>query len=160
MTNIRIGLGYDVHAFGESEKLVLGGVNIPYEKGLKGHSDADVLLHAITDALLGSLALGDIGTHFPDTDPAYKNADSLLLLKSAYKLVTENGYKVVNVDTTVIAEDPKLKPFIPQIRTRISGALGCDTEQVSVKATTSEKMGFAGRKEGIAVHAVVLVQEI
>lgn len=160
MTNIRVGLGYDVHPFGESEEFVLGGVNIPYERGLQGHSDADVLLHAITDALLGALALGDIGTHFPDTDPAYKNADSLLLLKSAYQLVTDKGYKLANVDAIVVAEAPKLKPFIPKIRTRISDALGCDTDQVSVKATTSEKMGFAGRGEGIAVHAVVLVQEI
>lgn len=156
---MRVGFGYDVHAFEEGRKLLLGGVNIPFEKGLRGHSDADVLLHAITDALLGAVALGDIGTHFPDTDPAWKDADSINLLKGAYKLVRDKRYVLVNVDATVIAEAPRLNPFIPQIRIRISNALGCSPDQISVKATTSEQMGFIGRGEGIAAQAVVLVQK-
>lgn len=157
---MRIGLGYDVHQLVSERDLILGGVKIPFEKGLSGHSDADVLLHAITDALLGSLAMGDIGTHFPDTDPAYKGADSLRLLASAYNMVTERGYELVNLDATVIAEAPKLKPFIRQIRNKISAVLNCDISNISVKATTSEKLGFAGREEGIAVHAVVLVEKL
>lgn len=158
--NMRIGLGYDVHPFVSGRDLILGGIKIPFEKGLKGHSDADVLLHSVTDALLGSLALGDIGTYFPDTDPAFKDADSLRLLTSAYKMVTEKGYELVNIDATVIAEAPKLNPFIHQIRSQISTALDCDVNNVSIKATTSEKMGFVGREEGIAAHAVVLVQKL
>lgn len=157
--NMRIGFGYDVHTFAGNRDLILGGVKIPFEKGLEGHSDADVLLHAITDALLGAAALGDIGTHFPDTDPAYKDADSLHLLGSAYELVKREGYEFVNIDATVVAEEPKLKEYIPAMRANISGVLQSDIDAVSVKATTNEKMGFVGRKEGIAVHAVTLLQK-
>ena len=156
----RIGLGYDVHPFDPDSELILGGVQIPHKYGLKGHSDADVLLHAITDALLGALSLGDIGTHFPDTDPAYKNADSAELLKKSYDLVKNRNYALANTDATVIAESPILKPFIADIRKSISTILDCEINQVSVKATTSEKMGFVGRSEGIAVHAVVLIKEL
>ncbi len=158
--NTRIGFGYDVHAFSEGRKLMLGGVHIPFEKGLIGHSDADVLLHVITDALLGALALGDIGTHFPDTDPAYKNADSSELLREAADLVEEHGYRLSNVDATVITERPKLLPFIEEICTSIAVILRCEVNQVSVKATTNEKMGFVGREEGIAAQSVVLVQKM
>lgn len=154
----RVGQGYDVHRFEPGSRVILGGVEIPFEKQLKGHSDADVLLHAITDAILGAAAMGDIGTHFPDTDPAYKGADSRELLKEAYKLVQDEGYQLGNVDATVIAERPKLMPVIPEIRKSIAGCLGCNLDQVSVKATTSEKMGFAGREEGIAVQAVALLR--
>ncbi len=157
--DVRIGYGYDVHAFEPGNELILGGIKIPFSKKLKGHSDADVLLHAVTDALLGSLALGDIGTHFPDTEPAYKNADSLILLKSAYKLVLERGYVLSNMDVTVVAEAPKLNPVIEQIQEKIAKALSCSVGQVSVKATTSEKMGFVGRGEGISAQAVVLVKK-
>lgn len=158
--NFRVGQGYDVHAFGEGRDLILGGVHIPNARGLRGHSDADVLLHAICDALLGALALGDIGTHFPDTDPAFKNADSMALLKECYKMVQKKGYLLVNADTTIIAEWPKLKPFINKMRESIAGALSCKTETISVKATTSEELGFIGREEGIAVQAIVLIKEI
>lgn len=157
MKKVRIGYGYDVHQFQEGRKLILGGVEIPSEKGLIGHSDADVLLHAITDALLGALALGDIGTHFPDTNDAYKNADSRKLLRDAYSLVIAKGYQIGNVDATLVLEAPKLRPFIEGIRKTISEDLKCSVGDVSVKATTSEKMGFAGREEGIIAHAVVLV---
>lgn len=157
MKGMRIGYGYDVHQLKEGRKLVLGGVEIPHESGLLGHSDADVLLHAITDALLGSLALGDIGTHFPDTDEAYKNADSRKLLRQSYELVKQKGYTIGNVDTTIIAEKPKLLPYIDQMRNNIAEDLGCLVEDISVKATTSEKMGFAGRKEGIVAQAVILI---
>lgn len=157
---MRIGFGYDVHPFEEGRTLVLGGVEIPGHRGLKGHSDADVLLHALTDALYGSLALGDIGSHFPDTDPEYKNADSAVLLSECYSEILENGYKIINADITVVAEKPKLQAHIPAIRKRISELLSCSVIAISVKATTSEKMGFVGREEGIAVHAVVLVEEI
>lgn len=159
MSEIRIGYGYDVHQLIEDETLVLGGIVIPHHKGLKGHSDADVLLHAITDALLGALALGDIGAHFPDTEPAYKNADSRLLLKKCYGLIQKKGYELVNLDATVIAEQPKLRPYIDDMRACIAQDLEVKIEDVSVKATTSEKMGFAGREEGIAVHSVVLIQK-
>ncbi len=157
--SFRIGLGYDVHPFDPASKLILGGVEISHHRGLKGHSDADVLLHAITDALLGALCLGDIGAHFPDTDLSFKNADSAILLQKSYHLVKEKLYTIVNVDATVVAEEPKLRPYIDQIRTSIAGILNCDKAQISVKATTSEKMGFVGRAEGIAVHAVVLVKK-
>lgn len=156
--SFRVGLGYDVHPFQENRKLMLGGIEIPFKKGLKGHSDADVLLHAITDALLGAASLGDIGKHFPDTDPSYKNADSTKLLKESYSLVKKEGFSIENIDSTVVAEKPKLSNYIPDIREHISGVLGCDESQVSVKATTNEKMGFVGREEGIAVHAVVLLK--
>ncbi|PKD42867.1 2-C-methyl-D-erythritol 2,4-cyclodiphosphate synthase [Rhodohalobacter barkolensis] len=156
--DIRIGYGYDVHAFEAGEELVLGGVKIPFQKKLKGHSDADVLLHAITDALLGALALGDIGVHFPDTDPEYKGADSLGLLEKAYDMVLGKGYSLSNLDATIIAEAPKLNPFIPDMAKNISSVLKCNEDLVSIKATTGEKMGFVGRGEGIAVQSVVLVK--
>jgi 2-C-methyl-D-erythritol 2,4-cyclodiphosphate synthase len=157
--SFRVGLGYDVHPFQEGRKLILGGVEIPFEKGLKGHSDADVLLHAITDAILGAATLGDIGQHFPDTDPAFKNADSAKLLRESYSLVQKEGLTIENIDSTIVAERPKLSQFIPNIRQRITEILSCDLDQVSVKATTNEKMGFVGRQEGIAVHAVVLLKK-
>ena len=157
--SFRIGLGYDVHPFEEGRELILGGVKIDSKKGLKGHSDADVLLHSITDALLGSLALGDIGTHFPDTDSAFKDADSSLLLQKSYRLIKDHGYVLVNADVTVIAENPKLNPYMDKIRKRVAEILSCLESQISIKATTSEKMGFVGREEGIAVHAIVLVEE-
>ncbi len=156
---IRIGHGYDVHAFAENRKCIIGGVTIPYEKGLLGHSDADVLLHAISDSLLGAAALGDIGKHFPDNDPEFKGADSLVLLGRVCGLLKENGYNVINVDSTVIAQAPKLAPFIDEMRKNIADALGVDVDFVSVKATTEEKLGFTGRKEGISAHAVSLIEK-
>jgi 2-C-methyl-D-erythritol 2,4-cyclodiphosphate synthase len=156
---IRVGFGYDVHQWADNRPLILGGVTIPHHQGLMGHSDADVLLHAITDALLGSLALGDIGTHFPDTDPQYKGADSGLLLQKAYELIRSKQYFLVNLDATVIMERPKLLKHIPSIRHRISELLDVDVTRVSIKATTSEKMGFVGRGEGAASMATVLVQQ-
>ena len=157
---MRIGQGYDVHRFAENRKLMLGGIEISHTRGLYGHSDADVLLHAITDAILGAFALGDIGTHFPDDDPEFKNADSRLLLEHSYNLVREQGYVIVNTDSTVVAEQPKLKPYISDIRKSISDILQCDISRVSVKATTGERMGFVGREEGIAVYSVVLLKEV
>lgn len=156
---IRIGHGYDVHAFSENRKCIIGGVEIPYEKGLLGHSDADVLLHAISDSLLGAAALGDIGKHFPDTDPEFKGADSLVLLEKVNKLLEKNGYRVVNVDATVIAQAPKLAPFIFDMRTNIAKALKTDVDFISVKATTEEKLGFTGRKEGVSAHSVCLIEK-
>lgn len=156
---IRIGHGYDVHAFAENRKCIIGGVTIPYEKGLLGHSDADVLLHAISDSLLGAAALGDIGKHFPDTDPEFKGADSLVLLEKVNDLLVQNGYKLVNVDSTVIAQAPKLAPYILEMRENIAKALKVDIDFVSVKATTEEKMGFTGRKEGISAHSVCLIEK-
>ena len=157
MSKLRIGHGYDVHKLVEGRRLILGGVDIPYEKGLLGHSDADVLLHAISDSLLGAAALGDIGKHFPDTDVAYKNADSLVLLSRVNEIISSAGYKVSNVDATVIAQAPKLAPFIPQMRLNIARALETDIDSVSVKATTEEHLGFTGEEKGIAAHAVCLV---
>src|SRR6056297_1345360 len=157
--DVRIGYGYDVHAFQPGAELILGGIKIPFSKALMGHSDADVLLHAITDALLGSLALGDIGTHFPDTDPDYENADSIILLKNVYQLILKRGYVLSNLDATVVAEAPKLNPVIPDMIDKIAESLDCDKDCVSIKATTSEKMGFVGRGEGIAVQAMVLVKK-
>lgn len=154
---MRIGHGYDVHRLVENRKLVLGGVEIPYEKGLLGHSDADVLLHAISDAILGAAALGDIGKHFPPDDAAYLNADSLELLKKVSCLICEKGYSVVNIDATVIAQKPKLLSYIEQMRKNISLALDIPFDAVSVKATTEEKLGFTGSGEGIAAHAVTLL---
>jgi 2-C-methyl-D-erythritol 2,4-cyclodiphosphate synthase len=156
--SFRIGLGYDVHPFIENRPLILGGITIPHAAGLQGHSDADVLAHAITDALFGALALGDIGTHFPDDDPEYKNADSLILLEKCYNIIEQQGYIIENIDTTIVVEKPRLKPFIQRIRESIADRLNCLSSQISIKATTSEKMGFVGREEGIAVHAVVLLK--
>ncbi|MHB1687745.1 MAG: 2-C-methyl-D-erythritol 2,4-cyclodiphosphate synthase [Ignavibacteriaceae bacterium] len=157
MEDFRTGIGFDVHAFSKGRKLILGGVEIPYEKGLLGHSDADVLLHAICDALLGALALGDIGQHFPDTDPKYKNADSAVLLEHVYKLVKEKGYRLGNLDAVVAMQKPKIFPFINQIRKRISEMLQTDFDKISVKATTTEKLGFVGREEGVSAFATVLI---
>lgn len=156
---LRIGHGYDVHAFADNRKCIIGGVVIPCEKGLLGHSDADVLLHAISDSLLGAAALGDIGKHFPDTDPKYKGADSLKLLSCVNDLITEKGYNVVNIDATVIAQMPKMSPHILSMRENIAKALGVDVDFVSVKATTEEKLGFTGRKEGISAHCVCLIEK-
>ncbi len=153
----RTGIGFDVHAFADDRKLIIGGVEIPYEKGLAGHSDADVLLHSITDALLGSLALGDLGNHFPDTDQKYKDADSKVLLRDAYNLIKEKGYKIGNIDAVVSAQKPKLSPFIDEIREVISKLLDTEIENVSIKATTTERLGFVGREEGIAAFSTVLV---
>lgn len=154
---MRIGHGYDVHKLAENRHLILGGVDIPYEKGLLGHSDADVLTHAVMDALLGALALGDIGQHFPDTDPKYSGADSLQLLAHVVELISAQGYTVGNVDATVLAQAPKLAPHIPAMRANLARVMGVDVSQVSVKATTEEGLGFTGQKEGIAVHAVALL---
>ena len=154
---IRIGFGYDVHRFADGRPLVLGGIRIPSERGLLGHSDADVLLHAICDALLGALALGDIGMHFPDTDPAWKDADSAKLLAGVVSIVAEKGFHVVNVDSTVVLERPRLRAHVDAMRGRIAEILGIDSSQVSVKATTSEGMGFVGTSEGAAAYATCLV---
>lgn len=154
---MRIGQGYDVHAFTEGRPLVLGGVTIPHDKGLAGHSDADVLLHAICDALLGAAALGDIGKHFPDTDPAYAGADSRELLRKVTSLVTAQGLKIVNLDSTVIAQAPKLASYIDTMRANIADDLDVSLDCINVKATTTEKLGFAGRGEGIAAMAIVLL---
>lgn len=156
---MRIGHGYDVHKLVDGRKLILGGVEIEYEKGLLGHSDADVLLHAIMDALLGAAALGDIGHLFPDTDDRYKGADSMILLKEVVKVLAQNGYKVGNIDSTVIAQRPKLASYINQMRQNIASACGVDITQVSVKATTEEKLGFTGAGEGISAHGVCLLVE-
>ena len=155
---LRIGHGYDVHAFADDRKCIIGGVEIPYEKGLLGHSDADVLLHAISDSLLGAAALGDIGKHFPDTDPQYKGANSLMLLESVVNLINSKGYTVNNIDATVIAQAPKMAPYIQQMRQNIANALKVDVDFVNVKATTEEKLGFTGRKEGISAHCVCLIE--
>lgn len=157
MKTIRIGYGYDIHRLEKGRKLILGGVEIPHSKGLLGHSDADVLLHAITDALLGALALGDIGKHFPDTDPAYKNADSRQLLRHCFNLIQEKGYRLENLDATVIAEQPKLLPYINEMREIIAEDIQSDLSNISIKATTSETIGFVGREEGIAAHVNVLL---
>ncbi len=156
---IRIGSGYDVHRLVAERDLILGGVQIPYEKGLLGHSDADVLLHAIMDALLGAAALGDIGCHFPDTDPKYKGADSKKLLSCVLDLISEKEYCIINIDATVIAQKPKLKPYILQMREHIAEILGIELDQVNVKATTEEGLGFTGTGEGIAASAVCLLQK-
>ncbi|MBR6718620.1 MAG: 2-C-methyl-D-erythritol 2,4-cyclodiphosphate synthase [Oscillospiraceae bacterium] len=157
MTNIRIGHGYDVHRLTEGRKLIIGGVEIPHRLGLLGHSDADVLTHAVMDAMLGALALGDIGKHFPDTDPQYAGADSIQLLAHVRKIIQEQGWTLGNLDATILAQAPKLAPHIPEMRRRISETLGCDPDQVSIKATTEEKLGFTGQEQGIAAHCVVLL---
>ncbi|MCK5236816.1 MAG: 2-C-methyl-D-erythritol 2,4-cyclodiphosphate synthase [Deltaproteobacteria bacterium] len=155
---MRIGHGYDVHRLTEGRSLVLGGVTIDNPKGLLGHSDADVLLHAITDSLLGAAALGDIGTHFPPSDDKYKDASSIELLKSAYKLVRDKGYKVMNIDSTIVCEAPKLLPHIPMMRDNVAKALGSVPDMINVKATTEEGLGFTGRGEAIAAHAIALIE--
>lgn len=157
---MRIGHGYDVHRLVEGRKLILGGVEIPFEKGLDGHSDADVLVHAVMDALLGAAALGDIGKRFPDNDDAYLGADSVELLKKVRDVLQEHGWKPGNLDATVIAQRPKLAPYIDTMRKRIADALETDAENVSVKATTEERLGFTGSGEGIAAHAVCLIERV
>ena len=157
---MRIGFGYDVHAFVEGRPLVLGGVTIPHTQGLLGHSDADVLLHAISDALLGAAALGDIGRHFPDSDPTYKGISSLILLERVMDIIRSAGYTVLNVDSTLVLQRPRLAPFVPRMTEEISRAMGLPVSRVSVKATTTEKLGFTGREEGIAAYAVVLIEEV
>lgn len=156
---MRIGHGYDVHRLSEGRSLILGGVQIPYARGLDGHSDADVLTHAVMDALLGAAALGDIGRHFPDSDPAYLGISSLVLLDAVWKLVTEKGYRLGNLDVTVLAQKPKLAPYLPQMRINLALVLDVDPEQINIKATTEEHLGFTGREEGIACHAVCLLEQ-
>ncbi len=160
MWKLRIGHGYDVHRLCAGRPLVLGGVEIPYERGLDGHSDADVLLHAVMDAMLGAAALGDIGAHFPDTDARYRGISSLLLLEKTASLLAAHGWRVSNLDATLIAQRPKLAPYIPAMRAAIAQALQMETDDVSVKATTEERLGFTGREEGIAAHAVCLIEKI
>ncbi|MCC3358858.1 2-C-methyl-D-erythritol 2,4-cyclodiphosphate synthase [Bacillus sp. REN16] len=155
----RIGQGFDVHQLVEGRPLIIGGITIPYEKGLLGHSDADVLLHTVSDACLGAIGEGDIGKHFPDTDPNYKDADSAKLQQHVWNLVKEKGYKLGNIDCTIIAQKPKMAPYIEQIRERIAQLLEADPAQVNVKATTTEKLGFTGRGEGIAAQVAVLLQK-
>ena len=154
---MRIGIGYDVHKLVENRKLIIGGVTIPHEKGLDGHSDADVLVHAIMDSLLGALAMGDIGKFFPDTDMKYKGVDSMLLLKEVASFIDEKGYKIGNIDSVIIAQQPKMAPFIDSMRVRIAQVLEIDVEQVGVKATTTEHLGFEGRKEGISSSSVAIL---
>ena len=155
---LRIGHGYDVHAFAENRRLVLGGVDIPYERGLLGHSDADVVVHALADAILGAIRGGDIGKLFPDTDPAYEGADSLVLLARVMELAREQGFELIDCDCTIAAQAPKLSPYRDEMRTRIAAALGVSPDQVGLKATTTERLGFVGREEGIAAWAVALMQ--
>ncbi len=155
---MRVGYGYDVHRLQAGRRLVLGGVEIPHAKGLLGHSDADVLLHAIADALLGAAALGDIGRHFPDSDEKYRDISSLLLLQAVADILRDLGWEVVNLDSTIVAQEPRLAPYIEQMRQNIACCLGVEAGQVNVKATTSEGLGFAGRQEGISAHAVVLIK--
>lgn len=157
---MRIGHGYDVHRLTAGRKLILGGVDVPHDVGLLGHSDADVLTHAVMDALLGALALGDIGKHFPDTDERYAGADSIALLRHVAGLITAQGYRLGNLDATLLAQAPKLAPYIGQMRENLAAALSCEVSRVSVKATTEEKLGFTGAKEGIAAHCVCLLEKI
>lgn len=156
---IRIGNGYDVHILTEGRKLVLGGIEVPHIKGILGHSDGDVLVHAIMDAMLGALALGDIGRHFPDTDMKYENIDSTILLKRVKELVAERGYKIINLDSIIVLQKPKIKPYIEAMRKRIAEVLEIDVEQVSVKATTEEKLGFTGDESGVKSYCVVLLEK-
>lgn len=157
---MRVGMGYDVHKLTEGRDLILGGVKIPWEKGLLGHSDADVLIHAVMDALLGAAALGDIGKHFPDTDPAYKGISSIKLLQHVAGLLRENGYTVGNIDATIIAQKPKMAPHIPRMRKNMAEALGIGESQLNIKATTEEGLGFTGRGEGIASQAICLLESV
>lgn len=154
---MRVGIGYDVHRLVEDRKLILGGVDIPHEKGLLGHSDADVLLHAIMDALLGAAAMGDIGRHFPDNDNSFKNIDSMVLLKNVYELLLKEDYIISNIDATLVCQKPKLAPYIEDMKKNIASVLSLDVNQVNIKATTTETLGFEGRKEGISSHAVCLI---
>jgi 2-C-methyl-D-erythritol 2,4-cyclodiphosphate synthase len=154
---MKIGQGYDVHAFGEGEHIIMGGVTIPHERGLIAHSDGDVLIHALCDALLGAAALGDIGRHFPDTDPRYRGIDSRQLLREVVSLINNKGYSLANADMTIVAQAPKMSPYIEQIRNNLAADLGCETDQVNVKATTTEKLGFEGREEGVSCQVVVLL---
>ena len=154
---MRVGIGYDVHKLAENRKLILGGVDIPHEKGLLGHSDADVLLHAVSDALLGAAGLGDIGKHFPDNDNSFKDINSLILLKNVYELLLKEDYIISNIDATVVCQKPKLAPYIDEMRKNIASVLSLDVNQVNIKATTTETLGFEGRKEGISSHAVCLI---
>ena len=156
---IRIGHGYDVHRLVEGRKLILGGVDIPYDKGLDGHSDADVLIHAIMDAVIGALGLGDIGLHFPDTDGKYKNIDSFILAAKTAELLKDNGYKISNIDATLIMQAPKVRPYIEQMQKNIAKAYSVEMSAVNVKATTEENLGFTGEKKGIAAHAVCLIEK-
>lgn len=157
---MRIGHGYDVHRFSQNRKLIIGGVNIPFDRGLDGHSDADVLIHAVCDSLLGAAALGDIGKHFPDNDSRFKDIDSAVLLSYVGKLLADNGYRVLNIDTTVIAQAPKLAPYIENMRENIAKALNLSPSQVSVKATTEEHLGFTGREEGVSAHSVCIIDGV
>ena len=159
MTKLRVGHGYDVHRLVEGRKLILGGVEIPYECGLLGHSDADVLIHAIMDAIIGALALGDIGKHFPDTSAEFKGIDSLVLLRRVVALVTEKGYKIGNIDSTIAMQRPKLRPYIDLMRTRIAEVTGISVEQISVKATTTEHLGFEGEEKGVSATSVCLLMK-
>jgi 2-C-methyl-D-erythritol 2,4-cyclodiphosphate synthase len=156
---IRVGQGYDVHRFKDGGEVILGGVKIPYEQGLEAHSDGDVVLHALCDAILGAAALGDIGKHFPDTDPEFKGADSRVLLRHVYKIVQEKGYRLINADITIIAQAPKMSPHTAAMCLNIAEDLHVDVDCINVKATTTEKLGFEGRKEGIAVQAIVLIEK-
>ncbi|VAW30603.1 2-C-methyl-D-erythritol 2,4-cyclodiphosphate synthase [hydrothermal vent metagenome] len=156
--SFRTGIGYDVHALKEGRRLVIGGVHVPFTKGLAGHSDADVLIHALCDALLGAAALGDLGSHFPDADEKYKDANSLFLLKEVDKMIHISGCKIGNIDTIIVAQKPKMAPFIPKMRKTLSGILNISIDRISIKATTTDGLGFAGREEGIAAHASVLLE--
>ena len=158
--NIRIGLGYDVHQLAAGEELWLGGIRIPHEKGTIAHSDGDVLLHAICDALLGAAGLRDIGFHFPDNEPAYKNIDSKKLLASVYRMLQERGYRLINLDATIAMQRPRLKDWIPSMEEVIAGILLCDTNAINIKATTTERLGFEGREEGVSVQAIVLIENV
>ena len=160
MTKLRVGHGYDVHRLTEGRALILGGVTVPFDRGLLGHSDADVLTHAVMDALLGAAALGDIGKLFPDSDAAYAGADSIALLERVTALLREHGWQVGNVDATVVAQAPRLAPYIPEMRRRLAEAMGLDVDCVSVKATTEERLGFTGSGEGVAAHAVALIERL
>jgi len=159
LQGLRIGFGYDVHQLQENRKLILGGVHVPYHKGCLGHSDGDVVIHAICDALLGAANLGDIGQHFPDTDAAYKNIDSRILLEKVMKLLEHQNYQLVNLDTTICLQQPKLKDFIPQMQESLASIMKCTTSQISIKATTTEKMGFVGESKGISCYATVLINQ-
>lgn len=157
--NFRTGIGFDVHAFAENRKLIIGGVEIPHDKGLEGHSDADVLIHAICDAMLGALSLGDIGIHFPDTEVKWKNADSSVLLKNVNELIQAKGYEIGNLDCVLAIEKPKISPYVYRMKNRIAEILSVDSDQISIKATTTEKLGFVGRTEGVACFATVLLMQ-
>lgn len=159
MINFRIGHGYDVHKLTQGRRLVLGGVTIPHELGLLGHSDADVLVHAIMDSIIGAMGLGDIGRHFPDTDEKYRGADSLHLLSAVRVMMVSRGYSVVNIDATIIAQKPRISPYVERMRDNVARVLGCDIDRVNIKATTEEHLGFTGREEGISAHAVALIEK-